>query len=112
MNAAVSIKPIAPMATATGETGFALPAPTFGSFDKYPAVNRLADPVHVIFTSVMTLILRISLARPRVVLVVAVIAGAAASAVGLHRTRQAPRAPLIFDDELPTEVHPLRLNAD
>lgn len=67
---------------------------------------------YLIFTSVTTLMLRISLGRPRVVLVVALIVGAAAGALSLHRTRQAPRAPLIFDDELPTEVHPLRLNAD
>ena len=45
-------------------------------------------------------------------LVVALIAGAAAGALGLHRTRQAPHSPLMFDDELPTDVNPLRLNAD
>jgi hypothetical protein len=66
----------------------------------------------LIFTSVTTLILRVSLTRPRVVLVVALIAGAATGALSLHRTRQAPRAPLILDDELPTDVNPLRLSAD
>jgi hypothetical protein len=67
---------------------------------------------YVVFTSVTTLILRVSLARPRVVLVVALIAGAAAGALSLHRTRHAAFNPLMFDDELPTDVSPLRLNAD
>ena len=67
---------------------------------------------YLIFTSVTTLIVRISLGRPRVVLVVALIAGGAAGALSLHRARQAPRAPLIFDDELPRELNPLRLNPD
>jgi small-conductance mechanosensitive channel len=67
---------------------------------------------YLIFTSVTTLILRISLGRPRVALVVALIAGAAAGGLSLYRTRQAPRAPLIFDDELPRELNPLRLNPD
>jgi hypothetical protein len=67
---------------------------------------------YVVFTSVTTVILRISLARPRVVLVVALIAGAVAGALTLHRMRHAPLTPLMFDDELPTDVNPLRLNAD
>jgi hypothetical protein len=67
---------------------------------------------YVVFTSLATLVLRVSLARPRVALVVALIAGAAAGALSRHRTRHAPRTPLIFDDELPTDVNPLRLNAD
>ena len=67
---------------------------------------------YVFFTTITTLILRVSLARPRLGLVVALIAGAAAGALTLHRTRHAPLSPLLFDDELPTDVNPLRLNAD
>jgi hypothetical protein len=67
---------------------------------------------YVVFTSVTTVILRISLARPRVLLVVALIVGAVAGALSLHRMRHAPLTPLMFDDELPTDVNPLRLNAD
>jgi hypothetical protein len=67
---------------------------------------------YVFFTTITTLILRVSLARPRLGLVVALIAGAAAGALRLHRMRHAPLTPLMFDDELPTDVNPLRLNAD
>jgi hypothetical protein len=67
---------------------------------------------YVFFTTITTLILRVSLARPRLGLVVALIAGAAAAALSLHRRRDAPLTPLMFDDELPTDVNPLRLNAD
>jgi hypothetical protein len=67
---------------------------------------------YVVFASVTTVILRISLARPRVALVVALIAGAVAGALSLHRMRHAALTPLMFDDELPTDVNPLRLNAD
>jgi hypothetical protein len=67
---------------------------------------------YLAFTFGTTLILRASLARPRVALVVALMAGAAAGALSLHRTRQAPHAPLLFEDELPIDVNPLRLNPD
>jgi hypothetical protein len=67
---------------------------------------------YLFFTTISTVILRIALARPRVGVVVALIAGAAAGALALHRTRDAPLTPLMFDDELPTDVNPLRLNAD
>ena len=39
-------------------------------------------------------------------------AGAAAGALSLHRTHQAPHTPLLFEDELPIDVNPLRLNPD
>ena len=67
---------------------------------------------YLVFTTMTTVILRVSLGRPRVVVVVALIAGAAAGALSLRRTRHAPLTPLMFDDELPTDVNPLRLNAD
>ena len=67
---------------------------------------------YLLFTTATTLILRISLARPRVVLVVGLMAGAVAGALSLQRRRHAPLTPLLFDDELPVDVNPLRLNAD
>jgi hypothetical protein len=78
-------------------------------FVPYMFVKGFAS--YVVFTTATTLILRVSLARPRVALVVAVIAGAVAGALSLHRMRHAPLTPLMFDDELPTDVNPLRLNA-
>ncbi len=66
----------------------------------------------MVFTTGTTIVLRVSLARPRAALVGALIAGAAAGALSLRRRRQAPLTPLMFDDELPTEVNPLRLSAD
>jgi hypothetical protein len=65
---------------------------------------------YMFFTTAATLVLRISLARPRVALVVALVSGAAAAAVSLQRMRHAPLTPLLFDDELPMDVNPLRLN--
>ena len=67
---------------------------------------------YLVFTFGTTLILRVSLALPGVALVVALMAGAAAGALSLHRTRQAPHTPLLFEDELPIDVNPLRLNPD
>jgi hypothetical protein len=67
---------------------------------------------YVVFTTVATLILRISLASPPVMLVVALVAGSAAGVISVNRSRQARHTPLIFDDELPSDVNPLRLNAD
>jgi hypothetical protein len=67
---------------------------------------------YLLFGLLTTLILLLSLGRPRVTLVVAVIAGAAATALSVQRRRHAPDAPLTFDEELPTDVNPLRLNVD
>ena len=67
---------------------------------------------YIVFTTAAMLILRISLARPGLGVVFALIAGGAATALRVQRTRHAPQAPLMFDDELPTEINPLRLNAD
>ena len=67
---------------------------------------------YLVFTTLATVILRVSLGRPRVAAVVALIVGVAAGTLSLRRTRNAPLTPLMFDDELPTDVNPLRLNAD
>ena len=67
---------------------------------------------YIVFSTLSTLVLRISLAFPPVGLVVALLAGAAAGALSRQRTRDAVLAPLMFEDELPTDVNPLRLNAD
>ena len=67
---------------------------------------------YVFFGLLSTLILRLSLDRPRVALTVAAMIGAAAAALSVHRRRNAPDAPLTFDDELPTDVNPLRLDVD
>jgi hypothetical protein len=67
---------------------------------------------YVVFTSMTTLILRLSLDRPRVVLVVALVVGATAGALSVHRSRTSRSTPLNFEDELPTDVNPLKLNAD
>jgi hypothetical protein len=77
-----------------------------------PQMFVKAVATYVFFTTATTIILRVALGRPRAGLVVAVIVAAAAAALRLHRTRQAPLTPLLFDDELPTDVNPLRLNAD
>jgi hypothetical protein len=67
---------------------------------------------YVFFGFVTTLILRLSLDRPRVAFAVAVIVGVAAAALSMNRRRTAHHAPLTFNDELPTDVNPLRLDTD
>ena len=67
---------------------------------------------YLLFTTLTMLILRISLASPGFLLVLVLIAGGAASWLRVQRTREAPLTALMFDDELPTDVNPLRLNAD
>jgi hypothetical protein len=67
---------------------------------------------YIFFTTITTVLLRVSLTVAPAALVIASIAGAAAGILSLRRTREAPLMPLMFDDELPTDVNPLRLNAD
>jgi hypothetical protein len=67
---------------------------------------------YLVFTTLTMLLLRVALARPWFLLVFALAAGAAAGALRAQRRRDAPLTPLMFDDELPTDVNPLRLNAD
>jgi len=77
-----------------------------------PQMFVKAFAIYVFFTTATMIVLRISLARPRAGLVVAIMVAAAAAALSLQRTRHAPLTPLLFDDELPTDVNPLRLNVD
>lgn len=65
---------------------------------------------YVLFGLLTTAILLVSLGRPRATLVIVAIAAAAATALSVQRRRNAPDAPLTFDDELPTDVNPLRLD--
>ena len=67
---------------------------------------------YVLFTFASGLILRASLAEPGAAVVLALVFGATAVAMGARRARQARRTSLTFEDELPTDVTPLRLNAD
>lgn len=67
---------------------------------------------YVVVTLVTTFVLRGALTSPSVVAVSAVTAGSPAYALSQRRRRHAPQMPLVFDDELPMEVNPLRLNAD
>ena len=67
---------------------------------------------YLLFTVATGILLRISLAEPRAALAFAVILGAAAGALSVRRARQARLTNLLFEDELPTDVTPLRLNAD
>jgi hypothetical protein len=67
---------------------------------------------YVFFGVVSTIILRLSLGRPRAILAAAAIAAATAAALSVQRRRNAQEAPLIFDDELPMDVNPLRLDVD
>jgi hypothetical protein len=71
-----------------------------------------AFAAYVFFTTGTTIILRVALALPVLGLVVALIVGAAAGTLAWRRMREAPLAPLMYDDELPTDVNPLRLSAD
>lgn len=64
------------------------------------------------FVFAATLILSVSVDRPRVAIAVALLVGAAAAMLSVHRRRGAPGAPLMFDDELPADVNPLRLDTD
>jgi hypothetical protein len=66
----------------------------------------------VLFTTASVLVLRISLARPLGAIVFAAVFGGAAAILAVLRARNAREARLIFEDELPTDVTPLRLNAD
>ena len=67
---------------------------------------------YVLFTLVTGIVLRLARAGPRAALVLALILGAAAGGLSVHRSRRARVTSLNFEDELPTDVTPLRLNAD
>ena len=67
---------------------------------------------YLIFTTLTMLVLRASLAHPAIAIAIGAIAGIAAGTLRRQRRRDAPLTALMFDDELPTDVNPLRLNAD
>ena len=67
---------------------------------------------YLVFTFATAIVLRLSLGRPQVWLVMALILGAAAGALGVNRALHARDTSLTFEDELPTDVEQLRLNAD
>jgi hypothetical protein len=67
---------------------------------------------YILFGLLTTIILRLSLGRPRATFIVVAIVGATAAALRIIALRNAPDAPLTFDDELPTDVNPLRLDVD
>ena len=66
----------------------------------------------VFFSAASVLVLRISLARPIAVIAFAAVFSGTAGVLAMLRARHARAAPLIFEDELPTDVNPLRLRAD
>jgi hypothetical protein len=66
----------------------------------------------VFFSTASVLVLRISLARPLAAIIFAAVFSGTAAMLALVRARHARETNLIFEDELPTDVSPLRLNAD
>lgn len=67
---------------------------------------------YVIFTTIASGLLQLCMARPSAMPVVVLLVGAPAAVLCYRRTRRARVVSLTFEDELPTEVSPLRLNAD
>ena len=66
----------------------------------------------VVFSTASVLVLRLSLARPLAAGICAVVFSATAAILAVLRVRHAREGRLIFEDELPTDVNPLRLTAD
>ncbi len=67
---------------------------------------------YLFFTLVTGIFLRLSRAGPAAALVVGLTLAAAAGALSVRRARHARLTSLTFEDELPMDVTPLRLNAD
>jgi hypothetical protein len=67
---------------------------------------------YVVFTVASWIVLQLSLSSPGAAAVLALTFGTAAGTLSAFRARRARLTGLIFEDELPTEVTPLRLNAD
>jgi hypothetical protein len=67
---------------------------------------------YMVFSVASLLVLRISLFFPTAAVIFAVVVGAAAGLLGMLRARQSRETELIFEDELPTDVTPLRLSVD
>jgi hypothetical protein len=66
----------------------------------------------IFFSVASVLVLRISFAQPVAAVIFAVVFGGIARMLSFFRCRQARDTNLIFEDELPTDVTPLRLSAD
>jgi hypothetical protein len=66
----------------------------------------------VFFSTASVLVLRISLAVPLAAVIFAIVFSGTARMLSVVRARHAREAGLVFEDELPTDVSPLRLNAD
>jgi hypothetical protein len=71
-----------------------------------------AFAAYVTFTVATGIALRVSLRDHGIALVMALVLSAAAAALGIRRARRARQASLLFEEQLPTELTPLRLNAD
>ena len=67
---------------------------------------------YVTFTFATGLMLRASLRHQAVALVLASVVGIAAGGLCLRRARQARQTSLLFEEQVPSELTPLRLNAD
>lgn len=78
----------------------------------FPQMCVKAFAAYVTFTVATGLVLRASLHDHRVALLFALIFGGAAAALCARRARHARQTNLIFEEQLPTELTPLRLNAD
>jgi hypothetical protein len=66
----------------------------------------------VFFSIASVLVLKISLATPLAAIIFAAIFSGTAGMLSVVSARHARQAGLIFEDELPTDVNPLRLNVD
>ena len=67
---------------------------------------------YLVFTVLTSGVLRVSLADPRTVPVIVLLLGIPAGLLCRRRVRQARLVSLTFEDELPTDVTVLGLNAD
>jgi hypothetical protein len=77
-----------------------------------PHVFVKAVASYLLFTSLAGSLLQVSLLHPRALLVIVLVVSVPAGFLCHRRTRQARIVSLTFEDELPTDVTPLRLNAD
>jgi hypothetical protein len=77
-----------------------------------PQMCVRAFALYVVFTFATGLVLRGSLRHGVVAVGLASTFGAIAAALRLRRARQARLTSLLFEDQVPSEITPLQLNAD
>ncbi len=77
-----------------------------------PQMCVKAFAAYVVFTFATGLMLRASLHRPTVAVALASLFSVAAAALALRRAHRARQTSLLFEDELPSDLTPLRLSAD